>query len=179
MAAQAFTAQLRLACVLAAWTLSVYMAILFYSVFYDNKFVQFGPSASLHFLYLRVDGWAKWAVLVLFIVTTQVLKVMANEIISPWILNTLMDHKDAGPAMPYREVQYVCQAYYLFSATVQFVSISVSVAQLDLVLVLIATDLLVSAYTTHVFLRAKTAGGGSAARASSPPFGPGWEASAP
>jgi len=40
---------------------------------------------------------------------------------------------------------------------VQFVSISVTVAQLDLVLVLIATDLAVSAYTTHVFLCAKPA----------------------
>jgi len=107
MTAQAFTAQLRLAGVLEAWTLAVYTVILFYSVLHDNQFVQFGPNASLYFLYLHVDGWGKWAALVLFIAATQVLKVMGNEIISPWIINTVMDHKDAGPAMPYREEQYV------------------------------------------------------------------------
>jgi len=158
MAAQAFGAQLWLAYALATWSLAVYTTILLYSLLYDNQFVKFGPNASLNFLYMKVDDWSKWGLLVVFIVTTQVLKVLADEIISPWILNTVMDHKGAGPEMRYREVQAVCQTYYFFSATVQFVSISVTVAQLDLVLVLIATDLLVSAYTTHVFIRAKSQG---------------------
>ena len=156
MPAQAFGAQLRLSYVLAAWSVAVYAAILLYSLLFDNQFVRFGPNASLHFLYMDVDAWGKWAALVLFIVATQVLKVLADEIISPWIMNTVMDHKGEGPEMRYRDVQAVCQTYYFFSATVQFVSISVTVAQLDLVLVLIATDLLVSAYTTHVFIRAKS-----------------------
>jgi hypothetical protein len=156
MPAQAFGVQLWLAYALATWSFVIYTTILFYSVLYDNQFVKFGPNASLNFLYLSIDSWSKWWALVAFIMATQALKVLADEIISPWIINTVMDHKGEGPDLRYHEVQAVCQTYYFFSATVQFVSISVTVAQLDLVLVLITTDLLVSAYTTHVFIHAKT-----------------------
>jgi len=170
MGAHAFSRsmKLQLTGVLALWIFTVYTAIALYSSLYDNQFVQFGPNARLHVVYIAVNTWAKWGGLTFFIIVTQIVKVFADEVISPWILNSVMDHKCSDLAQssatdcPARQeswrrahVQAVCQTYYLFSASVQFINISITVAQLDLVAVLISTDLLVSLYTTQAFLDAK------------------------
>ena len=53
------------------------------------------------------------------------------------------------------QVQYICNVFYMFSATVQLLQVQIVVAQADLAAMIIAVDLIVSLCTTHMFLRSK------------------------
>ena len=160
---QAFASQRHISYILLTWIVIVFSSIVSYSVLYDNNFLQLGPNNTLHFLYIAIDTWPKWVALTIFVVLTQILKVLADEIVSPWILNTIMDHKStevttSAMTVTYTEAQCICQTYYLFAASVKFITISITISQIDLVTVLIVTDIVVSLYTTHHFLRAKVSG---------------------
>lgn len=157
---QAFASQRHISYVLLSWILTVFSCIVLYSILYDNNFLQLGPNDTLHFVYIAIDTWPKWVGLTTFVVVTQILKVLADEIVSPWIINTIMDHKStevttSAMTVTYTEAQCICQTYYMFAASVKFITISITISQIDLVTVLIVTDIIVSIYTTHHFLRAK------------------------
>ena len=122
----------------------------------DLDLFKWGPNISLLFLDIVIDTWTKWAALIIFITITQILKVFADEIISPFILNTIMDHKEKEMFFSYFETQIICQTYYTFSAFTKIIYVSIAISQIDCILVVIFTDIIVSIYTTHDFLRNKT-----------------------
>jgi hypothetical protein len=86
---------------------------------------------------------------------TQTLKVFADEIISPFIMNTIMDHKEEEMLFSYSESQFICQSYYVFSGIVKVIHVSIAMSQVDCIIVVLLTDVAVSTYTTHIFLTKK------------------------
>ena len=122
----------------------------------DLDLFKWGPNVSLLFLDIVIDTWAKWTALIIFITITQILKVFADEIISPFILNSIMDHKEKEMFFSYFETQIICQTYYTFSGITKVIYVSIAISQIDCILVVLFTDIIVSIYTTNIFLRNKT-----------------------
>jgi len=102
-----------------------------------------------------IDTWVEWLALILFIIITQTLKVLADEIISPFIINTIMDHKEKEMLFSYKESQVICQTYYIFSGITKIIHVSIAISQIDCIIVVLLTDLVISTYTTDIFLRNK------------------------
>lgn len=151
---QPFKCQKETSYVLIAWLLLVFGTVVFYScINKDFTYFKYGPNSSLSFLGIKITTWPEWGVLLSFSTLTQAFKVFSDEVISPWIINTVMDHK-AGKIenFSYFEIQLICQTYYAFSATVKFIQIAITFSQIDMVLAFIATDIIVSFYTTRQFL---------------------------
>lgn len=149
--------QSQIAYLLGLWIISISGYVIYLQ---DNNYIvffNFGPNSNVNFIGIAVDNWAKWSQLMTFTIVTQSLKMMADEIISPWILNTIMDDKSIihSDDIDYYKSQFICQTYYLFSAIVKFVQISISITQLDFVLAYISTDIVISVYTTHMYLKSK------------------------
>jgi len=139
---------------LAVWILFTVGCVMMYCI-EDRQLFQWGPQDSLHFFDIVINTWSRWGALMFFIFVTQALKVFADEIISPFITNTIMDHKENNIVFSYTESQLICQTYYMFSAINSIIQISIATSQIDFILVLIFTDLFISTYTTHVFLSDK------------------------
>jgi hypothetical protein len=117
-----------------------------------SEFFEFGPNATVQFLGASVDSWPRWSLLMSFTVVTQALKILADEVISPWILHVVMNDGNSK-VRSYVISQVICQLYYGFSCIVRFFQVSVSVSQVDFVLALLITDLVVSFFTTDRYLR--------------------------
>jgi hypothetical protein len=139
---------------LLAWICVILIGVVIYSVS-DTGLVQWGPNKSLFFLDIIIDTWQKWIALILFIMITQTLKVLADEIISPFIMNTIMDHKEKELHFSYSESQFICQSYYIFSGIAKVIHVSIAMSQVDCILVVLLTDVVISTYTTHIFLKNK------------------------
>ena len=151
----AFSGQKTCACVLFAWLLVV-LSMVAACTAQAGGYLRWGPDAGLWVFGLQIDTWAKWAGVMCFVLVTQGLQVLSDEIISPFILNTIMDHKDRTIWFSYAESQMICQCYYLFSAVSKLVHVAIAISQVDFIVAVIATDIIVSCYTTHIFLQAKT-----------------------
>jgi len=153
--ALAFSGQKTCACVLFAWLLVV-LSMVAACTAQAGGYLRWGPDAGLWVFGLQIDTWAKWAGVMCFVLVTEGLQVLSDEIISPFILNTIMDHKDRTIWFSYAESQMICQCYYLFSAVSKLVHVAIAISQVDFIVAVIATDIIVSCYTTHIFLQAKT-----------------------
>jgi len=151
MQALAFSIQKQFSYVLLVWIFFVLSGFVIYSL-NDTGFVKWGPNKSLFFLDIMIDTWQKWAGLIVFIMITQTLKVLADEIISPFIINTIMDHKEKEMVFSYSVSQFICQVYYIFSGIAKVIHVSIAMSQVDCILVVLLTDLIISTYTTHIFL---------------------------
>ena len=144
---------------LILWTCMVISALICYDIYNQkNEFILFGPSESLRFLKIQIHTWPRYIVLVCFLICTQALKVFADETISPFIINEIMQHTTETHIIDnfsYLELQCVCQSYYIFSAMSKLVAIFTSLTQIDLILALILTDIIISVNTTNFFLKMK------------------------
>lgn len=151
-----FKCQGQIATCLSIWIVSIIGSIIYLGKEKVIIFLNFGPNENVKFIGIVVDDWTKWGSLMVFTMVTQTLKMLADEIISPWIINTIMDDKcKVYHSISYYKSQFICQTYYLFSAMVKFFQISISITQLDFVLVYVLTDIIISVYTTHMYLQSK------------------------
>lgn len=141
------------------WMCVVISGLIFYDIYNQkNEFIVFGPSENLRFLKIQIHTWGRYIMLVFFLICTQALKVFADETISPFIINEIMQHTTETNIIDnfsYFELQCICQSYYIFSAMSKLVTIFTSLTQIDLILALILTDIIISVNTTNNFLRMK------------------------
>ena len=150
---RAFSNQRHVAIAIASWIVcNSLLVTIIASQHQSVSYFKFGPHNELRFLGLQINSLTAWAWLMGFTVLTQTLKIVADEVLNPWILHSVMN--DVTRVQGYAESMVICELYYAFSCLVRFVQVSVSVSQIDFVLALLLTDVAVSAYTTDRYLRA-------------------------
>ena len=141
------------------WIAVVVLLTVLYKMYWSQSdFFSFGPSERLEFFEIKVHTWWRYTGVVVFLVCTQALKVFADETISPFILNEIMQHSQdttVADNFSYLELQWLCQSYYVFSGMAKLVAVFVSLARADLVLAILCTDVAISMFTTDRFLNAK------------------------
>ena len=122
----------------------------------DSKFMTLGPSKDTVFMGVVLDSWYKWGLVAAFTFVNTSVNDFMSDAISPWSLNTSTDHKTRY--VPYRKL--VCLAItQIWSAYCNIMSvfaIFLAMSQIDFVLIRMAADLTVNAYTTTKFMRDKT-----------------------
>ena len=57
---------------------------------HGRSFFRWGPTEELVFISIQINTWARWSTLIVFVFVTSVQKLLGDEIISPWIINSLM-----------------------------------------------------------------------------------------
>ena len=122
----------------------------------DSHFMTLGPSASTVFMGITLDTWYKWGLVVGFTFINTSVNDFMSDALSPWILNTITDHKTRY--IPYSK--FVCltitQLWSMYCNIMSVFSIFLAMSQIDFVLIRMVADLTVNAYTTGKFLRGKT-----------------------
>ena len=122
----------------------------------DTKFMTFGPSESTIFMGVTLDTWYKWGLVAAFTFVNTSVNDFMSDALSPWILNTITDHKTRYIPYP----RYVClgvtQVWSIYCNIMSVFSIFLAMTQIDFVLIRMAADLMVNAYTTTKFMRNKT-----------------------
>lgn len=123
----------------------------------NANYFKYGPNETLSFAGIIIDTPEGYAALMIFSILSQACKVYGDEIISPFIINTVMDHKETVVrTYSYSNIIFITQTYYIFSALVSLVQVVAYISQIDVAIVLVLTDSLVSLYTTRVYLGQKT-----------------------
>ena len=79
-----------------------------------------------------------------------------SDALSPWILNTITDHKTKY--IPYSKTMclLITQCWAIYCNIMGVFGLFLAMTQIDFVLIRMAADLFVNAYTTTKFMRDKT-----------------------
>lgn len=118
--------------------------------------MRMGPSPTLTYMGMLIDTMQRYMTVVGFVVVSTAINNFASDAISPWIQNTVMDHKSR--TIPYSKftIIFITQTWSLYCGTMSVASIALVFAQFDLIMIRLLVDLFVNQYTIRRFLAKKT-----------------------
>ena len=122
----------------------------------ETGYMNFGPSSQTKFMGVVLDTWSKWALVASFTFVNTCINDFMSDAISPWILNTITDHKTRFIPYPKWVCLFITQSWSMYCNIMSVFSIFLAMSQIDFVLIRMIADLLVGAYTTTKFMRNKT-----------------------
>jgi hypothetical protein len=140
--------------VLMVW-LTVVMTVFKDIGLLDTSFMQFGPCDTAKFMGVVLDTWYKWGMVASFTMLNTSMNDFMSDAISPWILNTITDHKSRYIPYP----KYVClaiaQSWAIYCNIMSVFGMFLAMTQIDFVLIRMMADLTVNTYTNLKFMRHK------------------------
>jgi hypothetical protein len=121
----------------------------------DTSFMTFGPSITAKFMGVVLDTWYKWSMVAGFTLVNTSINDFMSDAISPWILNTITDHK--SKYIPYPK--YIClgiaQLWAIYCNLMSVFGMFLAMTQIDFVVIRMLADLTVNTYTNLKFMRFK------------------------
>ena len=140
--------------VLMVW-LAVVMTVFKDIGLLDTSFMTFGPSATAKFMGVVLDTWYKWGMVAIFTLVNTSVNDFMSDAISPWIINTITDHKNKFIPYP----KYIClgiaQLWAIYCNLMSVFGMFLAMTQMDFVLIRMMADLTVNTYTNLKFMRHK------------------------
>lgn len=121
----------------------------------DTTFMQFGPSATAKFMGVQLDTWYKWGMVATFTMVNTSMNDFMSDAISPWILNTITDHKSRYIPYPKYMCLLIAQLWAIYCNLMSVFGMFLAMTQIDFVLIRMFADLTVNTYTNLKFMRHK------------------------
>ena len=122
----------------------------------NTRFMTLGPSEETVLMGVKLDTWYKWNMVAGFTLVNTSVNDFMSDAISPWILNTITDHKTRFIPYPKWMCLGITQVWSCYCNIMSVFSIFLAMSQIDFVLIRMLADLIVNAYTTTKFIRNKT-----------------------
>lgn len=129
---------------------------LFYDIgLFKGQYMWCGPSAETQFMHITLDTWYKWNMVAVFTAVNTCINDFMSDSISPWLLNTVTDHKTKYLPYPKYQCLLISQLWSLYCGIMGIAGIMIALTQVDFVMIRITCDLLISFYTNYKFMRDK------------------------
>ena len=141
-------------CFLMVW-LSIVVIVFKDIGLLDTKFMSLGPSSTTVFMGVVLDSWYRWGLVAAFTFVNTSINDFMSDAISPWILNTITDHKTRY--LPYSKFTCICisQLWSIYCNVMSVFGLFLAMTQIDFVLIRMMADLTVNVYTNLRFMRNK------------------------
>jgi hypothetical protein len=122
---------------------------------FQSTYMHAGPAPTLVYMGIVIDTFPRYIVVVIFVVLSTAIGDLAGDAISPWIQNTVLDHK--SKLLPYKKptILLISQIWSLYCGVMSVASVSLFFSQFDLILVRLIVDLIVNYYTLNRYMRNK------------------------
>ena len=121
----------------------------------DTSFMQFGPCSTAKFMGVVLDTWYKWGMVAGFTLLNTSVNDFMSDAISPWILNTITDHKSKFIPYPKHTCLLIAQLWSVYCNLMSVFGMFLAMTQIDFVLIRMMADLTVNTYTNLKFMRFK------------------------
>lgn len=119
----------------------------------QTTFYNFGPNDSLIILGFKINTKLKYILIISYCFINSIFRTLYNSILHAWLINNIQD-ETKEKSIEMRQLAYeitcVTTIYTWFD---WFIYINVLLSQIDMILVEIGADLIVSIITTTYYLR--------------------------
>lgn len=140
--------------VLVVWFIIVWVLFSWLGIF-TTSYMQIGPNPQLTYMGMRLDTWSRYSVVLIFVIISTTINDIAGDAISPWMQNSIYDHKNRYIPYSKSTCLLISQLWAVYCAVMSIASIALVFSQFDLLAVRTFIDLVVNQYTTNRFLRNK------------------------
>lgn len=145
----------RKTCVCLSCWMCIVMVILYEIGILKSKFMTLGPSDSTVFMGIAINTWYRYNLVMTFTFVNTCINDFMSDAISPWIINTITDHKNMY--IPYSKVTCICisQIWSMYCNCMGVLNMFLAFTQIDFIIVRTVADLSMSMYTNIKFLKHK------------------------
>ena len=120
----------------------------------STKFFTFGPREDLIILDVKINtGW-RYSVVILYTIISTVARTVLQEIVSPWLIQTIQNDKPKD-AYARRYAQEVAVGEVIYRWFDWFMYMHILLAQVDMMIVELAGNLVAVVYTTRMYMKPK------------------------
>jgi len=140
---------------LECWMSGVIIAIsvLLYKEQTLDVFYRFGPSSSLVVLGLTIDTIAKYVSVLIYCFINTCIRNINNQIVTPWITLVVHDTTVNKNHLSQPLIYEIVTISTVYTWVDWFIYINLLFAQIDMVIVEITTELIVTFFVTLYYLR--------------------------
>jgi hypothetical protein len=120
----------------------------------STKFFALGPNDNLVIFDIKIDTGFKYAVVIMYTIVSTVARTVLQEIISPWLIQTIQNDK---PKDEYtrKHAQEVAIGEVIYRWFDWFMYMHILLAQIDMMIVELAGNLVAVMYTTRMYMKTK------------------------
>ncbi len=140
--------------VVFVWMITT-LVILFSLGFISSEFVNFGPNDRLLFLGIKIDTWGKWLCVCIYTFINQIVTTYGLETISPWMINNVQNREQKIITIGKTQTLFYINIWYTYMWMSRIFGIQVFLSQLDIMCLVLITDLLCTNYVTKKYLDEK------------------------
>jgi len=134
----------------------IIVLLLFWDIgLFKGRYMGMGPSEDTIFMHIVLDTWYKWGLVASFTAVNTCINDFMSDAISPWLLNTVTDHKTRYIQYPKYQCLAISQLWSFYCGIMGVIGLMISLTQIDFVLIRLVCDLIVNLYTNYKFLRHK------------------------
>ena len=150
--------QKRISRIISIWMISITILIINISKYADSeqkKIYNFGPNKDLNILGFIIDTQYKYILVISYCFINSIFRTLYNSILHSWLINYIQDEtKEKSIEIRHfaYEITCVTTIYAWFD---WFIYINILLSQIDMVIIEIVADLIVSILTTTYYLRTK------------------------
>ena len=120
----------------------------------ETKFFTFGPREDLVILDVKINtGW-RYSVVILYTIISTVARTVLQEIVAPWLIQTVQNDKPKD-AYTRRYAQEIAMGEVLYRWFDWFMYMHILMAQIDMMIVELAGNLVAVFYTTRLYMKPK------------------------
>jgi hypothetical protein len=140
--------------VLEGWMIGVIttMSVLLTKEVTVNAFYRFGPSSTLVILGLPINTVGMYVGVLIYCFINTCIRNLNNQIVSPWVTNVVHDTTVSKEHLSTFMIYEVVIISVIYTWVDWFIYINLLLAQADMVIVEICTDLIVTGFVTRMYL---------------------------
>jgi len=121
-----------------------------------GSFYRFGPSSTLVVLGLPIDTVKMYIGVLIYCFVNTCIRNLNNQIVTPWITNVVHDTTVSKSQMNRAIIYEIVIINVIYTWVDWFIYINLLLAQADMVIVEICTDLIVTGFVTRIYLNTPT-----------------------
>jgi hypothetical protein len=141
--------------VMMVWLFVIVVIFAMYGL-YESAFFGFGPNSGINLFSITIDTWPKWTGIMLLNLFDQILFEWATEVVRPWLVNSLQDHKTTHVDETLPGVFFIVNGYELCGYVRLIINIRMIFTQVDFLIAVFVGNFIAMNYTTWNYLRGKT-----------------------
>jgi hypothetical protein len=140
--------------ILESWMIGVVttMCVLLTKEEKIGSFYRFGPSSTLVVLGLSIDNVKMYIGVLVYCFVNTCIRNLNNQIVTPWITNVVHDTTVSKSQISTAIVYEIVIINVIYTWVDWFIYINLLLAQVDMVIVEICTDLIVTGFVTRMYL---------------------------
>jgi hypothetical protein len=120
----------------------------------ETKFFAFGPRDDLVILDIKINTGGRYTVVLLYTVISTVARTVLQEIVSPWLIQTVQNDKPKD-AYARRYAQEIAFGEVLYRWFDWFMYMHILLAQIDMMIIELIGNIAAVAYTTRLYMKPK------------------------